>query len=357
MNQELIRIIDQIERERGVKKEVLIEAIETAIASASSKKQLGPKDDVVVRLDRKSGEISWFRPKMVVEDPTDPHLEIGVSEAIQTNPDIQIGEILHVPLEAGEFGRIATQTAKQIIFQKLREAERDRIYRDFKGKEGDLVTGIIQREEKGNIIIDLGMAEGLLPRREQAFRENFKRGERIKAYVLDVRRSIKDQQIILSRTHTGLLIKLFEMEIPEISEGIVEIKGAVREPTGRSKIAVVSHQKDVDPVGACVGMRGNRVQSIVQELRGEKIDIVRWTEDPIEYVCNALSPAKIARVEINEKGRSMVVVVAEDQLPLAIGKKGQNVRLASKLTRWKIDIFNESEYQQKVGKGIESKDL
>ncbi|MBI1987527.1 MAG: transcription termination/antitermination protein NusA [Nitrospinae bacterium] len=354
MNQELIRIIDQIEREKGIGKEVLIEAIEAAIVSAS-KKHLGHIENLTSKFDRESGTVKLLSPKRVVEVVKDANAEIALSDAIKIDPAARSGDLLEVPLEAGGLGRIAAQTAKQIIFQKLREAERDKIYQDFKGRQGDLVTGIVQRQEKGNLIVDLGKTEGLLPRREQSFRENLKRNDRIKAYILEVKKTAKGQQVILSRTHPGLLTRLFEMEVPEVAEGIVEIKGAVREPTGRSKIAVISHQKDVDPIGACVGVRGSRVQAIIQELRGEKIDIVQWTADLIAYVCNALSPAKITKVEASEKERTMTVVVQEDQLPLAIGKKGQNVRLASKLTRCKIDIYSDSEYSKKLkGQGMKA---
>jgi N utilization substance protein A len=253
---------------------------------------------------------------------------------------------MHIPLEVEGFGRIAAQTAKQVIIQKVREAERDIIYNEYKGREGELVNGVIQRFEKGDIILDLGKTEALLPRKEQSTRETFQRGERVRAYILEVRKGTSGPQIIASRTHPGLVERLFEMEVPEIYEGIIEIKGAVREPNGRAKIAVYSRDRAVDPIGACVGMRGVRVQSVVQELRGEKIDIVQWSDDPATFVGNALSPAKIYKINANPDGRAMEVIVEDDQLSLAIGKKGQNVRLAAKLTKWRLDIKSRSEYEQ-----------
>jgi N utilization substance protein A len=254
--------------------------------------------------------------------------------------------VMQIPLEVEGFGRIAAQTAKQVIIQKVREAERDIIYNEYKGREGELVNGIIQRFEKGDVILDLGKTEALLPRKEQSTREAFQRGERVRAYILEVRKGTSGPQIIASRTHPGLVERLFEMEVPEIYEGIIEIKGAVREPNGRAKIAVCSRDRAVDPIGACVGMRGVRVQSVVQELRGEKIDIVQWSDDPATFVGNALSPAKIYKINVNPDGRAMEVIVEDDQLSLAIGKKGQNVRLAAKLTKWRLDIKSRSEYEQ-----------
>jgi N utilization substance protein A len=233
-----------------------------------------------------------------------------------------------------------------VIIQKVREAERDIIFNEYKGREGELVNGVVQRFEKGDILMDLGKAEALLPRKEQSQRETFQRGERVRAYILEVRKSTSGPQIIVSRTHPGLVERLFEMEVPEIYEGTVEIKGAVREPNGRAKIAVHSHDRAVDPIGACVGMRGVRVQSVVQELRGEKIDIVHWSEDPATFVANALSPAKIYKINVNAEAHAMEVIVEDDQLSLAIGKRGQNVRLAAKLTKWRLDIKSRSEYEQ-----------
>ncbi|RMF86985.1 MAG: transcription termination/antitermination protein NusA [Nitrospinota bacterium] len=344
MNKELLQVLEQIEHEKGIDRKTLIEAMEAAILSAS-KKRFGSAENVRVVFDESSGEFRLFSTKTVVTQVTDPATEISLDQARQIDAEVELGEEVDVPLDIVDFGRIAAQTAKQVIIQRVREAEREIVYNEYKGKEGELVNGIVQRIERGGIIIDLGKTEALLPVREQSPRETFKRGDRIRAYIIEVRRQGSGPQIIVSRTHPGLLERLFEMEVPEIYEGIVEIKGAVREPNGRAKIAVYSHDKEVDPVGACVGMRGIRVQAVVQELRGEKIDIVQWTEDPVTFVCNALSPAKVKRVEVDEANRSMLVIVDDDQLSLAIGKKGQNVRLAAKLTKWKLDIKSVSQYQ------------
>jgi len=343
MNHDLLSVIDQIGREKGIDREVLIEAIKSAVLSAS-KKRFGPKmDNVEADYDEKSGSIKLFTCKEVVKVVKNKDEQISLKEAQKIDPEASLGSTVRVLFEVQDFGRIAAQTAKQIIVQKVREAERDLIFNEFNGRQGELTSGVVQREEKGNIIVDLGKAEGILPKREQSFREVFRRGDRIKAYIVDVKKTIKGPQIILSRTHPGFLIKLFEVEVPEIEEGIIEIKEAAREPTGRSKIAVVSNEKDVDPVGACVGIRGSRVQSIVQELRGEKIDIVEWSENPETFAKNALSPAKISKINIDHENKSMEVIVDDDQLSLCIGKKGQNVRLAARLIHWKIDIKSKEE--------------
>jgi N utilization substance protein A len=265
---------------------------------------------------------------------------------------VGLGDYLAVPQVMESYGRIAAQLARQVIIQKVREAEIDIIYKDNIDKKDELVNGIVQRYEHGDLIVELGKAEGILPRREQVYRETFNRGERIRAYVLDVRKTPKNASVILSRTHVGLIQRLFELEVPEISEGMVEIMGIVREPNGRTKIAVRTNDRDIDAVGACVGMRGMRVQSIVQELRGEKIDIVEYSEDPQTYIRNALSPAKISRIVMKEEDRHMIIIVADDQMSLAIGKKGQNVRLAAKLVKWKIDIKGESDGEELSGNSL-----
>src|SRR5262245_6741852 len=284
--------------------------------------------------------------KTVVAQLQDPKAEIAVEQARAYDLEVQAGDVMPIPLEVEGFGRIAAQTAKQVIIQKVREAERDIIYNEYKGREGELVNGVIQRFEKGDIILDLGKTEALLPRKEQSMRETFQRGERVRAYILEVRKSTSGPQIIVSRTHPGLVERLFEMEVPEIYEGIIEIKGAVREANGRAKIAVSSRDRAVDPIGACVGMRGVRVQSVGRELRGGKIDSVQWSDGQATLVANALSPAKIYKINVNPEGRAMEVIVEDDQLSLAIGKKGQNVRLAAKLTKWRLDIKSRSEYEQ-----------
>lgn len=345
MNQELLHLIEQISREKGVEKSVVIDAVLSAVLSAA-RKRFGTIDNINARLDEDTGAIALFSSKTVryEDDIVDDSLEISLEEARDIHPAAALGDLIEVQHDIDDFGRIAAQTAKQVIIQKVREAERDMVYRDFKDRQGELVNGLVARiEREGNLIVDLGKTEGLLPRREQSFRETFKRSDRIRAYITEVKRASSGPQVILSRTHPGFLMRLFEMEVPEIYEGIVEIKGAVRDSSGRAKIAVVSHDKDVDPIGACVGLKGMRVQSVVQELRGEKIDIIQWTDDQVQYVRNALSPAKVSRVYVNETEKTMQVIVPDDQLSLAIGKRGQNVRLAAKLTHWKIDIKSESE--------------
>lgn len=345
MNQELLHLVDQISREKGIEKAVLIDAVQSAVLSAA-RKRYGASDEMKVQLDEHTGELALVFVKTVVSDDDliEPDTQIGLEDAREVQPGVALGDTIEVTHEIGDFGRIAAQAAKQVIIQKVREAERDTVYREFKERQGDLVNGIVGRvEREGNIIVDLGRTEALLPRREQSFRESFRRGDRIRAYIIEVKRSSSGHQVILSRTHPGFLMQLFELEVPEIYEGIVEIKEAVRDSSGRAKIAVMSHDKDVDPVGACVGMKGMRVQAVVQELRGEKIDIISWTADQEQFVRNALSPAKVSRVHVNEAEKTMLVIVPDDQLSLAIGKRGQNVRLAARLTHWKIDITSESE--------------
>jgi N utilization substance protein A len=328
-----------------VEKSVVIDAVLSAVLSAA-RKRFGTVDNINARLDEVTSAITLFSLKTVrdEDDIVDDSLEISLEEAQDICPDVTVGSVIEVQHDIDDFGRIAAQTAKQVIIQKVREAERDMVYRDFKDRQGELVNGLVARiEREGNLIVDLGKTEGLLPRREQSFREVFKRGDRIRAYITEVKRASSGPQVILSRTHPGFLMRLFEMEVPEIYEGIVEIKGAVRDSSGRAKIAVVSHDKDVDPIGACVGLKGMRVQSVVQELRGEKIDIIQWIDDQIQYVRNALSPARVSRISANEADKTKQVIVPNDQLSLAIGKRGQNVRLAAKLTHWKIDIKSEGE--------------
>lgn len=324
MNGELLAVLDHIEREKGIDREVLIGAVESALVSAA-KKTLGPKaEDVSVKLDRTTGLIKVCSGNK--EIPSD------------------------------DFGRIAAQTAKQIIIQKIREAERDVIYLDFQSRVGNVITGTVYRFEKGNIVADLGKTEGIIPRREQSQKETFRQGDRIKAYVLEVKKTRKGPQIILSRSNPGLVKKLFELEVPEIYEGIVEIKSISRESGDRTKIAVTSKDEKVDCVGACVGMRGSRVKNIVKELQGEKIDIVRWNEDIKEYITAALNPAKVANVKLDKEAKRALVTVDDDQLSLSIGKKGQNVRLAAKLTGWNIDIKSKSALvEAKVAKPEEEK--
>jgi N utilization substance protein A len=344
-------IIDQVGKDKGINRKVIIEALEQAVLTASRKKY-GHQGEIEVRFNEEVGEVELFQFKQVVEEGTNPATEISLEEARELDSEAQIGDSLGVKLNT-DFGRIGAQTAKQVIIQKVRDAERENVYNEFKDRKGDIVSGTVQRMEKGNLYINIGRAEAVLFSKEQIPGEVYRQGERLRAYILDVQRNSKGPQIFLSRTHPGFLIKLFEMEVPEISEGVIKIISAAREPGERAKISVYSSNRDVDPVGACVGMRGSRVQNVVQELRGERIDIIPWSQDQAKYVCNALAPAKISRVYIDEENRYMEVVVADDQLSLAIGKKGQNVRLGSKLTGWKIDIKSESKMEKVSGEILE----
>jgi N utilization substance protein A len=342
MNMETLSILEQLSRDKGIDKSVLIEALRAAVEVAARKRYPTIRE-LQSEFNESTGEVEIYLEKTVVEEVDSPDEQISLKDASAFSDDVQIGEQVLVQQVLENYGRIAAQLAKQVIMQKVREAEIDLIYNEYINKKGELINGIVQRMEHGDLIVDLGKAEGILPRREQVFRENFNRGERIRAYVLDVRKTAKNALVILSRTHVGLIKNLFEMEVPEISEGMVEIMGVVREPNGRTKISVRTNDREIDAVGACVGMRGMRVQSIVQELRGEKIDIVEYSEDPENYLKNALSPAKVSRIIVNPDEKQMTVIVAEDQMSLAIGKKGQNVRLAAKLVRWKVDIKGPSE--------------
>ena len=339
---ELKRLIEQMGKDRGIDKNVIIEALETAMLTAARKK-LGAHVDIEARYNEDAGEIEVFQFKAVMEKVLDPDVQVSLEEARRNlDADAQRGDSLGIKIETSTFSRIAVQTAKQIIIQKVKDAERDNIYEEYKDRKFELVNGFVQRFEGGSIIVNLGRTEGVIPTSEQIYRETYKRGERIRAYVCDVKKISKGPQIILSRTHPGFLKALFEVEVPEISEGLIEIVNVSREPGKRAKISVRTKDKDIDPVGACVGMRGSRVQSVVQELRGEKIDIVPYAADAVTYVCSALSPAKVKRVFMDEENRSMEVIVPDDQLSLAIGKNGQNVRLAVKLTGWRIDVKSES---------------
>ena len=342
MNMETLSILDQLSRDKGIDKDILIDALKAAVEVAVRKRYPAVKE-LQSEFNESTGEVEIYFEKTVVEEVDNPDEQISLKDASALADDIHVGEQVLVQQVLENYGRIAAQLAKQVIVQKVREAEIDLIYNDYINKKGEMINGMVQRMEHGDLIVDLGKAEGILPRREQVFRESFNRGERIRAYVLDVRKTTKNALVILSRTHIGLIKGLFEMEVPEISEGMVEIMGGVREPNGRTKISVRTNDREIDAVGACVGMRGMRVQSIVQELRGEKIDIVEFSEDPETYLKNALSPAKVSRVVINADEQQMTVIVAEDQMSLAIGKKGQNVRLAAKLVRWKVDIKGPSE--------------
>jgi N utilization substance protein A len=341
MNINLNHIIDQVVKDKGIDRGVLVEALEAAVLTAANKKYRNTRD-LEAHFNDEIGEVEVFEFVTVVEEVENSYQEIDLVEAQEIDPDVEVGDSLGMKMDASSFSRIAAQTAKQVIIQKVREAEREGVFNEFKDRLGELVNGIVRRYERGDLIIDLGRTEALLPHREQVPRENYRQGDRVRAYISDVRMATKGPQIILSRTHSGLLIELFKMEVPEVSEGIVEIKAVSREPGSRAKIAVLSNDPDVDPIGACVGMRGARVQNVVSELRGEKIDIINWTPDIARFACAALSPAEVTRVYVDNDEESLEMIVPDDQLSLAIGKKGQNVRLAAKLTGWKIDIMSET---------------
>ncbi|GGA34402.1 transcription termination/antitermination protein NusA [Kroppenstedtia guangzhouensis] len=342
MNAEFIDALNQLEKEKGISKEVLIEAIEAALISGY-KRNFHSAQNVRVDIDRDTGRVRVFARKTVVEEVTDPRLEISLEAATEINPSFELDDIVEIEVTPADFGRIAAQTAKQVVTQRIREAERSIIYEEFVDREADIVTGVVQRADNRHYYIDLGRVEALLPFAETMPGERFKHNDRVKAYITRVEKSTKGPQVFVSRTHPGLLKRLFELEVPEIYEGIVEIRSVAREAGHRSKIAVISRDEQVDPVGACVGHKGMRVQTVVNELRGEKIDIVRWSDEPVEFVSNALSPSKVVRVDIREAEKVAQVVVPDHQLSLAIGKEGQNARLAAKLTGWKIDIKSESE--------------
>jgi len=350
---DLLRTIDQVSRDKGIDSKALIEALEEAVSSAV-KKKFGSEYELEVSFNTEIGEIEVFEFKEVVEDVTNERLQVSLKEARKLDPESEIGDSLGMKTDIDALGRIAAQSAKQVITQRLREAERDAVFDDFKDRKGEIINGIVQRFDKGSIIANLGKSEAELPAKEQIPKETYIQGDRIRAYIYDVKQFSRGPQIILSRTHPNFLSALFENEVPEISDGIVTIMQVAREPGSRAKIAVASKDRDVDPVGACVGMKGSRVQAVVQELRGERIDIIKWDPDPAKFVCNALAPAEILRVIVDEENRSMEVVVPDDQLSLAIGKRGQNVRLASRVTNWKLDVIGDSEYNKKLKEDYQS---
>jgi N utilization substance protein A len=375
-NVNLNLILDQVAKDKGIERSTLVSILEESIAMAA-KKHFGIERNLKSTYDDEKGQIDLFQVLTIVEDPTpevpipDPVNMIPLAVARERGIEVDVGDELDFPIyyrpedeneakaqdeQWGDllklktfrrsFGRIAAQTAKQVMIQGTRNAERENVYNEYKDRKGEVITGIVRRFERGNVIVDLGRAEAVLPVREQVPRESYRAGDRIQAFVLDVLRESKGPQIILSRASVELLRKLFEMEVPEIAEGVVVIEAAAREPGGRAKIAVSSRDSDVDPVGACVGMKGSRVQAVVQELRGEKIDIVPWNDDQARFVCNALAPAEVSRVLLDEQNRAMEIIVPDDQLSLAIGRRGQNVRLASQLTGWKLDINSESRVKE-----------
>lgn len=345
MTKELCHVIDQISREKGISKEILIEALESALLSAMRKKY-GGRSNIFLNIDRQKCNIKLYETKTVVAEPQDPAEQISIADAQKISADKNEGDTVELPLDLHDLGRIAAQTAKQVIFQRVREAERDVIFNEFKDKAGQIVTGVVMRREKGAYFLNLGKAEATLPIKETLPSENLKRGDTAKAIVTDVRISAKGPEIVVSRTAPEFVAGLFKMEVPEINEGLVQIRNIVREPGERTKIAVFSRDTAIDPVGSCVGMKGTRVQTIVRELRGERIDIIPWTDDPRMLISRALSPAQIDKIGINDETKTAMVVVNDQQLSLAIGKKGQNVRLAMKLTGWDIDIISDTEYSK-----------
>ena len=342
-----LEALKELAREKGVEEEVLFDAIEAALISAY-KRNFGSAQNVRVVLDRTTGAYHVYAIKTVVETVEDDVQEISLAQARTIRPDYEVDDVLESEVTPANFGRIAAQTAKQVVVQRVREAERGIIYEEFMSREGDIITGLVSRVENRNVFIDLGKTEAVLTPTEQIAGETYEHGDRIKAYIVEVKKTSKGPQIVVSRTHPGLLKRLFELEVPEIQEGIVEIKSVAREPGMRSKIAVYSKDDDVDPVGSCVGHKGMRVQAVVDELGSEKIDIVKWNEDSAKFIANALSPAKVVSVAVNEDEKVSRVVVPDYQLSLAIGKEGQNARLAAKLTGWKIDIKSESQAADEV---------
>jgi N utilization substance protein A len=354
MLSDLKRIIDQISRDRGFDKTLLIEAIEEAVQSAARKK-FGSRREIEVRYNEEFGEVEVFQFRRVVEEVEDDQTEISLEDALVLDPEVQLDDELgEKMMDVSDLGRIAAQSAKQVIIHRMKDAEREVIYGMFKDRIGEVVSGIVQRFERGNMIVNLGRTDAILPKDQQIPKRSFKQGDRIRAYLMEVRQTSRDSQLILSRTCDEFLAKLFQLEVPEMAEGIVRVMGVSREPGFRAKIAVSSSESDVDPVGACVGMKGSRVQNVVQELQGERIDIVTWSPDPAKYVYNALAPAHVSMVMADEDAKTLLVVVPNDQLSLAIGRQGQNVRLASKLIGWRIDVKSEQRYANLADEGYQS---
>lgn len=351
MNSDLILALDQLEKERGIKKDIIIEAIEVALISAY-KKNFGSNQNIKVYVDRETGEVKAYAVKKVVEQVTNELEEISIQDAMKNDASLKEDDVVEIEVTPRKFGRIAAQTAKQVVLQRIREAEREMIFDEFKAKSGEIVTGIVQRIERRNVIIDLGKTEAILPYQEQVQSERYNFNDRIKAYVTEVKNTTKGPVVYVSRSSAQLVKRLFELEVPEIASGLVEIKAVSREAGLRTKIAVYCRERDVDPVGACVGQKGTRVQNIVDELRNEKIDIIKWSSDPVEFISSSLSPAKVMQVSVNEEDKTAKVVVPDYQLSLAIGKEGQNVRLAARLTGWKIDITSSSKLRETIEKQL-----
>lgn len=345
-NKELILALEELEKEKGINKEYLLESIETALVTAY-KRNFDSLENVKIEMDRKTGATHVYSVKEVVEKVENENKEINIKEAKNINPNVEIGETVEIEIVPRNFGRIAAQTAKQVIIQKLREAEREIIFTEFNDRKGEIVSGIIQKADKNIVVMDLGRLEGVIPTKEQIPTEHYKVNDKIKGYVLNVEKGAKGApQVIVSRSHPDFVRKLLEFEIPEIYEGVIEIKSVSRDPGHRSKVAVYSPDPNIDPVGSCVGQKGVRIQNVINELNGEKIDVIEWNEDPSIYIASSLLPAKILAVDIKENERFAQVIVPDDQLSLAIGKSGQNARLAAKLTDWKIDIKSETQFRK-----------
>lgn len=345
-NKELILALEELEKEKGIKKEYLLESIETALVTAY-KRNFDALENVKVVMDPKTGATHVYSIKEVMEKANDEDTEISVKEAQKINPDLGEGDTVEIEIVPRDFGRIAAQTAKQVIIQKLREAERDIIYNEFNDRKGEIVSGLIQKADHNIVVMDLGKLEGVMPPKEQIPTEHYKVNQKIKGYVMDVERGAKGApQVIVSRSHPDFVRKLLEFEIPEIYEGVIEIKSVSRDPGYRSKVAVYSPDENIDPVGSCVGQKGVRIQNVINELNGEKIDVIEWNEDPSIYIASALLPAQILAVDVKEEEKFAQVIVPDDQLSLAIGKSGQNARLAARLTNWKIDIKSETQFRE-----------
>lgn len=354
MFSELSRIVDQISRDKGISRDLLIESLEEAVMQAA-RKRFGLRRDMEVRYNEELGEIELFQFRTVVEEVADDQTEISLEAALALDPEVELGDDIGSKMDdVADLGRVAAQSAKQVIIQKMKDAESNVVYEMYKSREGEIVNGIVQRFERGNIIVNLGRTDAVLPARQQMPRRSYRPGDRIRAYLLEVKQTSKESPLVLSRTDDNFLSQLFTEEVPEIEEGVVKIMGVVREPGSRAKIAVSSSESDVDPVGACVGMKGSRVQNVVQELQGEKIDIVPWSPDPARFVSNALAPAQVSMVVVDEARKTLLVIAPDDQLSLAIGRQGQNVRLASKLLGWNIDVKSEQKYARFMEDGYQS---
>ena len=345
-NKELIQAIEELENERGISKEYLLEALENALVSAY-KRNFDSAENVSVSINENTGEVKVFSLKEVVKDVEDDMTQIDLDNATKLNKTVQIGDTIQIEIMPKDFGRIAAQTAKQVIVQKIREAERNMVYTEYNDRKGEIVTGIIQKADGGTLVLDLGKLEGIMPVKDQIPTESYKVNDKIRAYVVSVERGLKGEpQVLVSRSHPDFVRKLFEFEIPEIYEGLIEIKSVSRDAGNRSKVAVYSVNENIDPVGSCVGQKGIRIQNIINELKGEKIDVIEWNEDPAIYISAALLPAQVMAVDVKEEEKFAQVIVPDDQLSLAIGKSGQNARLAARLTNWKIDIKSESQFRE-----------